>query len=223
MYDKRLTHLMDQVLFSCFVLMTIWFLLIRIEKETFDIKLYPTPQPSIEYDYNLKKAEMMIKQISSLSKNDLKYLKYYQPEDAAYIIKYSTMYDIPIIYLYRQDYIESKLGKYSIHKRQHGLDMGFKQLNSKYLEFFVEKYFILDEPFDPMNNEHSIQVGCAYLKDLYEEFFCNWRLAFEAYNAGPTRVRSFIVPPATKEYAQCILTGYSEKYIYIEKAARGMH
>lgn len=223
MYQKRLTHLMDQTLFSCFVLITVLFLMVDIQKDFLNIPLYSTPRPDIEYDYNLDKAEEVIRNISVVRKDDLHYLSFYEPEDAVHIIKYSTMYDIPIIYLYRQDYLESKLGKYPRHQREHGLDIGFKQLNNRYIEYFVEKYFILEKPFDPMNNEHSIQVGCAYLKDLYEEFFCDWRLAFEAYNSGPTRVRSFSVPLAAKEYAQCILHGYSKDFTCIEVSARGIH
>lgn len=223
MYNKRLTNLMDQVMLSSLVVISILFFNIKIQKKVFDIKLYPTPPPEIDYEYNEMSANDMIKNISVLSKKDLTYLKFYDPEDAVFVAKYSTIYDIPIVYLYRQDYLESKLGKYPIHVRDNGMDLGFKQLNSKYLDYYVEKYFELDEPFDPMNHEHSIQIGCAYLKDLYKEFFCNWKLAFQAYNAGPTRVRSFSVPPITKEYAQCILNGYSPDLKYIEAAARGMH
>lgn len=223
MYDKRLTHLMDQVLFSCFVLMTIFFLIIDTEDDPLQIDLPPTPQLSGDFSHNLEEAEFIIRNTVILSGEDLKYLRQYDPADALFILKYSQMYNIPILYLYRQDYLESKLGKYPINDRERGLDIGFKQLNSRYMDYYIEKYFILDEPFDPLNNEHSIQVGCAYLKDLYNEFFEDWRLAFQAYNAGPTRVRSFSVPPMTEEYAECILNGYSENLKYIEAAARGMH
>lgn len=223
MYDERLTRLMDQVMLSCLVIMSILFFNIKIQKKFLDITLPPTPPPEIEYDYNIKAANLVIKNISFLSKKDLTYLKFYDPQDAIYIIKYSNQYHIPIVYLYRQDYLESKLGKYPIHIRENGMDLGFKQLNSKYLDYYVERYYELEEPFDPMNHEHSIQIGCAYLRDLYEQFFCDWKLAFQAYNAGPTRVKSFLVPPVTEEYAQCILNGYSPDLKYIEVAARGMH
>ena len=172
--------------------------------------------------YTLKEIEEMIKNVALISKNDLMYLNEYSPTDRIHIIKYSAKYNIPIVYLYRQDYIESKLGKDLFHNYKKYADIGFKQLNTKYLSWFVEKYYEIDEPFDPYNNEHSIQIGCAYLKDLYEQFFNDWRIAFEAYNAGPTRVRAFKVPEVSKEYALCILNGYSPDFIYIEAAARGM-
>lgn len=171
---------------------------------------------------NLPEIEKLVIETAVIDKIDLMYLNEYNPEDRIHIVKYSNKYDIPIIYLYRQDYIESKLGNDLFRNYKNNQDLGFKQLNSNYIAWFVKKYYELDEPFDPYNNEHSIQVGCAYLKDLYEEFFCNWRLAFEAYNAGPTKVKSFNVPPVSKEYAQCILNGYSSDFKFVEAAARGM-
>ena len=223
MYYRKLSRYMDETLFSCFVIMTILFLLINIEKEQLDIPLYPTPPLTIDFVYEIETVEEIIKNTYYLTKEDLKYLKFYDPEDAFLILKYSSDYNIPIVYLYRQDYIESKLGKRKISHRKDGCDLGFKQLNSEYLNYFIKKYYILDEPFDPMNNEHSIQVGCAYLKSMYHQFFNDWNLAFQAYNAGPTRVRSFNVPEISKEYARCILNGYSSDLKYIEAAARGMH
>ena len=222
MYKNKMNNIMDQTLFACLIFMTSLFFTIEIQHPYLDIELHSTPKNALEYDYNKLSPEKNITNISFISKEDLQYLKYYDSSDALFILRYSVIYQIPIVYLYRQDYIESKLGKRTINRRKYGMDVGFKQLNSEYLDYYVDKYYILNEPFDPMNHEHSIQVGCAYLRDLYEQFFCDWRLAFEAYNAGPTKVKSFNVPPISKQYAQCILNGYSKEYDLIEVSSRGM-
>ena len=222
MHDKRLTNLMDQVLFSCLILMSTLFITVKVERSFLDVKLHYIQDSTLELKKEITTIKQTVLSMGILDKEDIKYLSYYEPEDAFIIFKYSTYYDIPIKFLYRQDYLESKLGKYPIGIRDNGIDIGFKQLNAQYLQYYVDKYYIIEEEFDPLNNEHSIQIGCAYLKDLYYTFFENWRLAFQAYNAGPTRVNNLNVPPITKEYAQCILTGYSEDFKYIKNAAKGI-
>lgn len=86
-------------------------------------------------------------------------------------------------------------------KANNGQDLGLMQLNSKYLAWFKEKFWYEDEPFDVFNAEHNAKIGIRYYKYLLKMFHGNERLALQAYNAGPTAVKSGKVPKRAIAYA----------------------
>ena len=58
---------------------------------------------------------------------------------------------------------------------------------------------------DPYNLDQNVQGGVKLLSDLYGQFG-DWRLALEAYNAGPSRVNSGSVPSSSISYADAVLS-----------------
>lgn len=68
-------------------------------------------------------------------------------------------------------------------------DYGLMQLNSNYLEYFVDKYWDSEEEFDPFNGEHSLRVAARHLEWLLSRTG-NVDDAIKAYNVGLTSVRT---------------------------------
>lgn len=54
------------------------------------------------------------------------------------------------------------------YNRDGSYDVGLFQLNSKFLDYYVEKFWDTSTPFDPYNGEHSIILGSRYLAWLIE-------------------------------------------------------
>jgi len=82
-----------------------------------------------------------------------------------------------------------------------GQDIGLMQLNSRYIDWFKEKFWYEKEKFDAKNPEHNAKVGIRYFKYLLKMFKGNTTLALQAYNAGPTAVKTGKVPKRTLAYA----------------------
>lgn len=89
-----------------------------------------------------------------------------------------------------------KAKKFLIKKVVLSEDKGIGQLNSKYINIFVNKYWYEDEKFDVFNYRHNIKVSIRLYKDLRERLNCPY-LATMAYNAGVGSVLRSEIPEKT--------------------------
>jgi len=123
--------------------------------------------------------------------------------------KYSVMFNIPAEVLVRQDYLESSFQPGTIYEQSDGFySIGYKQINVRWLDYFEEHFYDLDEPFEETNQEHLYYIGVNYLSYLIESLGSPYK-ALVAYNCGETKVRTDWenVPQRSKDYAFFILTG----------------
>jgi soluble lytic murein transglycosylase-like protein len=83
-------------------------------------------------------------------------------------------------------------------------DLGIMQLNPKYLDFFIGKYWDKPDIFDWRNPAHNIYIGLRHLKYLMTIPDFNAWQAIMAYNCGEYAVRSGSPPMVSIEYANGI-------------------
>jgi len=124
--------------------------------------------------------------------------------------------DIPLIYLYRLCYLESRLGEL-----KGTTDLGFMQLNKKYIPYFVDEYWVYEQEFNVWDDCHNIIIGCSILKNEYN-YFQNWEYAFRAYNCGRAKVIRDEEPPRSIEYGRIVMYGKSEGAKYLKETAKGL-
>jgi len=67
-------------------------------------------------------------------------------------------------------------------------DIGFMQLNPAYINYYKQKFWKYQQPFDPWNPYHNIEVGINYIYWLYC-YFEDWELTIKAYNIGLNTVK----------------------------------
>lgn len=134
------------------------------------------------------------------------------------VIECTDYYNIPTDYLVRQMFLESSFISDANRKETNGsTSVGLLQLNSRYFDYFEERFYTwgpIDGSFDPYNIYHNVQVACAYIAHLYEQFKGDWMSVFMAYNAGPTRVIQGNVPNMTHDYASFVVTGSTDMGYY---------
>lgn len=151
-----------------------------------------------------------------------RYLAQYLPEDREFILSICEKYLIPIKFLYRLHYIESRLGKYNIRHENNGTkSIGFAQINDSNLEYFSNKYNngVTIDLYDKYQN---IEIGAIYLRHLYERLNGNWVDALISYNFGITRFRrGDTIPDSTMEYVYLIMWG-KDYMPYVEILTKAM-
>lgn len=116
--------------------------------------------------------------------------------------------NVPIYHFCKMLEIESRFNPrcVSAQNPNGSYDYGIAQFNSAYIEDFAQRYDFEDfDPFDPMQ---SIQMATKHLSVLYKHTG-DWKLAFAAYNAGLSRIRSGKIPARTEHYIQYIFGGGS--------------
>lgn len=154
-----------------------------------------------------------------------KYINEYPEHLRDYVAKISREYLVPIKYLYRLHYIESKLGRYNIrHETNNTKSIGFGQLNTASLEYFQRRYNN-GRWFDPYDEKDNIRISAMYFRDLYERTDGNWIDSGIAYNWGIGNVRSGKeIPIQCVEYGFAIVWGvdYTDCVVYLTGAVRGM-
>jgi len=117
-------------------------------------------------------------------------------------------YMVPIKYLYRVAYIESKHGKLLIGSESNGTtSIGYCQLNSASINWFADKYNN-GRYFNPYNHKDNLRIATMYLRDLYERFNGDWMDSICAYNWGSGNMRrGNVVPRRVFEYAGTVVWG----------------
>jgi len=89
-----------------------------------------------------------------------------------------------------------KLKRFCIKEKVLSEDKGIGQLNSKYVDVFVDKYWYEKEDFDVFNYEHNIKVSIRLYKDLRQRLHYPY-MATMAYNAGIGSVLRNEIPEVT--------------------------
>jgi soluble lytic murein transglycosylase-like protein len=90
-------------------------------------------------------------------------------------------------------------------------DLGIMQLNPKYIDYFVEKYWDKPGTFDWRNPEHNIYIGLRHFKYLMAVPEFNTWQAIMAYNCGEYAVRSGAPPASSIEYANAVYIAWQER------------
>lgn len=150
-----------------------------------------------------------------------KYINEYPPHLHSYVESICREYLVPIQYLYRLHYIESKLGTRNIRHENNGTtSIGFGQLNTGSFEYFQDKYND-GRYFNPHNEKDNIRISAMYFRDLYERFDGDWISAGIAYNWGVGNLHSDKeIPWQSFEYAMTIVFGkWFAKDVQIIKGA----
>lgn len=92
-------------------------------------------------------------------------------------------------------------------------DIGLMQLNSRYLEEFVDKYWDKEEHFDVYSASHNMFIGASILVELHGKLG-TWERAVKAYNTGIGSVlRGKRTESANKYYDRVI-----DKYVAMRRA-----
>ena len=71
--------------------------------------------------------------------------------------------------------------------RDKSFDIGIFQLNSRYLSYFVEKYWDNEVKFNPYNPQHNIRIAVRHMRTLHLQLK-SWELCIRAYNVGARAV-----------------------------------
>jgi hypothetical protein len=134
----------------------------------------------------------------------------YPWEDRDIIKSVSAEFEIPIKYLYRLHYIESKMNPNAIRYENNGSrSIGYSQLNDSNAEYFADR-FNNGAPIDFYDKEQNIRIGAAYLKYLYNRLDQDWLLVFAAYQWGLGNVLSSTeFPNIVLDYMYTIYHGSS--------------
>ncbi len=89
-------------------------------------------------------------------------------------------------------------------------DLGIMQLNPRYIDYFVERYWDKPGKFCWRNPEHNIYIGLRHLKYLLSIPDFNAWQAIMAYNCGENAVRSGHPPNSSIDYANKIYSDWIE-------------
>jgi hypothetical protein len=89
-------------------------------------------------------------------------------------------------------------------------DLGIMQLNPKYIDYFVDKYWDRPGVFDWRNPEHNTYIGLRHLKYLMAVPEFNAWQSIMAYNCGEYAVRSGAPPNSSIEYANAVYIAWME-------------
>lgn len=111
----------------------------------------------------------------------------YPRDYQTYVERYSAMYGVPEHIIYAVIKIESNFESNAVSSAG---AVGLMQLMPDTFAWLCERQ---DEALDPgmlYDPETNIRYGVYYLSYLYNEFGL-WNSVFAAYNAGPTRVRTW--------------------------------
>ena len=76
-------------------------------------------------------------------------------------------------------------------------DIGIFQLNSNYVDWFVDSFWYEGEDFDAYKPENNIEMGVIYLRHLYDRTN-DWEKAIRVYHLGMTGYNTY--PEASDYY-----------------------
>lgn len=85
-------------------------------------------------------------------------------------------------------------------------DLGLWQLNSRYVDEFVDNYWDADEKFYVYNWEHNTYIAVRHLQWLAGQFDNDYKKAITAYNAGINNVLRDTIPFSSIAYQEQIFS-----------------
>jgi hypothetical protein len=107
-------------------------------------------------------------------------------DDIMLIHKMSKKYSIPLKYIYRLIWQESK---YNPNAKSHMGANGYMQVMPKTFTAIKKRYVTKNGNIDHLDkNKQNILIGTFYIDYLYKKYK-RWDLTFAAYNAGPGNVQ----------------------------------
>ena len=104
------------------------------------------------------------------------------------VYKYSTEYNVPIEIVYAIMRTESSFDHMAVSPAN---AKGLMQLTDDTLDWITRYHLRIDGELDIFDPETNIMVGTYYLKYAYERYG-NWDTAYASYNAGISRVDSWL-------------------------------
>lgn len=131
--------------------------------------------------------------------------------------KYSREYAVPETLIYAVIKNESSFKSDALSPKG---ATGLMQIMPETFVWLCEKNSDTDNNPDVLYNpEINIKYGVYYLGLLYSEFE-SWETALAAYNAGPSRVRSWLEDESISENGVLVNIPYEETKEYIEKVMK---
>lgn len=149
--------------------------------------------------------------LQDMNEIDVYYFSMIPEEYKSYVAEAYNLYQIPVYITYKQIDKESRWGLLlgeDGHGKTNGngsYDIGLAQLNNRYIAEFSQKYWDLNEEFNPYDERHSIIMGASILRHLITYFDEDLQKGLSAYNCGATAVRENKIPVSTKEYVRHII------------------
>lgn len=83
-------------------------------------------------------------------------------------------------------------------------DLGLWQLNSRYVDSFVNNYWDSDEEFNVYNWAHNTYIAVRHLQWLANQFDNDYKKTIIAYNAGISNVSRGTISPSSIAYQEQI-------------------
>jgi soluble lytic murein transglycosylase-like protein len=140
--------------------------------------------------------------------DEQRFLAQYPIEDRDYIKSISVKYRIPVRFLYRQHYIESKLNPSAVRQERNGsVSVGYSQINSVNWDHFQDK-FNGGKKINYYDKYQNIEIGAIYMRYLVEHLNGDWLGAYMCYCWGIGNFNSDKrIPKQVIEYSFSIYYG----------------
>ncbi|MBQ7337616.1 MAG: lytic transglycosylase domain-containing protein [Clostridia bacterium] len=126
----------------------------------------------------------------------------YPKKYSAYVEKYAAQYDLPAHLIYAVIHTESRFDSSAVSVAG---AVGLMQLMPSTFRWISDDMLGERLPdgmiYDP---ETNIRYGCYYLRRLYDRYG-DYTAALAAYNAGPTRVDTWLDTPGMTDENGCLL------------------
>lgn len=134
----------------------------------------------------------------------------FDPKILKFIIKTCRESGIDYELIFALIAVESSWDIHARNKNKNGtIDYGLMQLNSSYINEFIERYGSPKKKYQPKINVYdNIEIGIRHFARLYKEWNGDSLLALYSYNCGKRNTSIGCIQPKTKKYARDILTIY---------------
>lgn len=135
------------------------------------------------------------------------------PEIHSIIAQEAREHKVPVSLALRLAFNESQFSPVAMgcNKDKYGqvnsIDLGLFQLNSKCVQWFMDRFPAPELGEDLANPRLNAHLGLSYLRSLYE-LSGSWAGAVKGYNCGPSTVIMGMVSERTERYAARIAREY---------------
>ncbi len=128
------------------------------------------------------------------------------PEEyQSFIDRYCDFYNVPEWIVYGIISVESRWKVSVVNKNSNGsYDVGLGQLNSNYLDYYIEKFWNEPVDFNPENGYHNMYIVIRQL-DWLKGLHTSWEDVIKAYHIGNTALKNGDKPNTAELYFQKVL------------------